>query len=55
MADTKNFEAKAFTSSGTSRDTVALPSTLFDGTVHMPAMHQAVTQLAHFPIGHFHR
>ena len=42
MADTKNFEAKAFTSSGTSRDTVALPSTLFDGTVHMPAMHQAV-------------
>ena len=42
MADTKSFEAKAFTSSGTSRDTVALPSTLFDGTVHMPAMHQAV-------------
>jgi large subunit ribosomal protein L4 len=42
MADTKNLEAKAFTSSGTSRDTVALPSTLFDGTIHMPAMHQAV-------------
>ena len=42
MADEKNFQAKAFTSKGTSRDTVALPSELFDGTVHMPAMHQAV-------------
>jgi large subunit ribosomal protein L4 len=42
MADTKNFEAKAFTAKGASRDSVALPSDLFDGTVHMPAMHQAV-------------
>ncbi|MEX2178385.1 MAG: 50S ribosomal protein L4 [Gemmatimonadaceae bacterium] len=42
MADEKNFEAKAFTAKGTSRDSVALPSELFDGTVHMPAMHQAV-------------
>jgi len=41
MPDT-NFQAKAFTSKGTSRDTVTLPSDLFDGTVHMPAMHQAV-------------
>jgi large subunit ribosomal protein L4 len=42
MADKKNFEAPAFTAKGTSRDQVSLPSTLFDGTVHMPAMHQAV-------------
>src|SRR5437762_10477839 len=42
MADDKNFQAPAFTSKGTSRDKVALPAPLFDGTVHMPAMHQAV-------------
>ena len=42
MADEKTFQAKAFTAKGTSRDAVALPSDLFDGTVHMPAMHQAV-------------
>jgi large subunit ribosomal protein L4 len=42
MADEKNFQAKAFTAKGTSRDSVDLPSELFDGTVHMPAMHQAV-------------
>ena len=42
MADDKNFQAKAYTSKGTSRDSVALPGELFDGTVHMPAMHQAV-------------
>ena len=42
MAETKNFEAKAFTAKGASRDSVTLPSDLFDGTVHMPAMHQAV-------------
>jgi large subunit ribosomal protein L4 len=42
MADEKNFQAKAFTAKGTSRDAVDLPSELFDGTVHMPAMHQAV-------------
>src|SRR5437588_6247830 len=42
MADKKNFEAPAFTSKGTSRDHVTLPAPLFDGTVHMPAMHQAV-------------
>jgi large subunit ribosomal protein L4 len=41
MAD-KNFEAPAYTAEGTSRSRVALPTTLFDGTVHMPAMHQAV-------------
>ena len=42
MADEKNFQAPAFTAKGTSRDSVDLPSELFDGTVHMPAMHQAV-------------
>jgi len=42
MADEKNFRAPAFTAKGTSRDQVSLPSTVFDGTVHMPAMHQAV-------------
>jgi large subunit ribosomal protein L4 len=42
MADEKNIQAPAFTAKGASRDKVALPSGLFDGTVHMPAMHQAV-------------
>ena len=42
MAEHKNLEAKAFTAKGTSRDSVALPGELFDGTVHMPSMHQAV-------------
>src|SRR5213079_1324341 len=42
MADTQTYQAPAFTAKGTSRDKVALPTTLFDGTVHMPAMHQAV-------------
>ena len=36
------FEAPAFTARGASREKVTLPATLFDGTVHMPAMHQAV-------------
>jgi large subunit ribosomal protein L4 len=42
MADEKNFQAPAYTAKGASRDKVALPGDLFDGTVHMPAMHQAV-------------
>ena len=42
MAEQKRLEAPAFTAKGTSRDRVTLPSTVFDGTVHMPAMHQAV-------------
>src|SRR5688500_10838474 len=42
MADEKNFQAPAFTAKGASRDKVSLPETLFDGIVHMPAMHQAV-------------
>jgi large subunit ribosomal protein L4 len=42
MADTTNFQAATYTSGGTQRDAVALPETLFDGTVNMPVMHQAV-------------
>jgi large subunit ribosomal protein L4 len=42
MADTTTFEAAAFTGRGTARERVALPGDLFDGTVNMPVMHQAV-------------
>src|SRR5690242_1515480 len=42
MADTTNFQAATYTSGGTQRDAVALPETLFDGTINMPVMHQAV-------------
>ena len=42
MADNTKFEAAAYTSQGTTRDKVALPEELFDGTVNMPVMHQAV-------------
>src|SRR5712672_1700026 len=42
MADNTTFEAAAYTGHGTARDKVALPETLFDGTVNMPVMHQAV-------------
>src|SRR6185295_20309723 len=42
MADHTTIRAAAFTAQGTSRDAVALPETLFDGTVNVPVMHQAV-------------
>jgi large subunit ribosomal protein L4 len=42
MADEKKLQAKSFTAKGTSRDSVTLPGAVFDGTVHVPAMHQAV-------------
>jgi len=42
MADNTTIRAAAFTAQGTSRDAVALPETLFDGTVNVPVMHQAV-------------
>ena len=46
MADTNeettSFKAAAYSAQGTSRDSVALPGDLFDGTVNMPVMHQAV-------------
>jgi large subunit ribosomal protein L4 len=42
MADNSSLRAAAITAQGTSRDAVALPETLFDGTVNVPVMHQAV-------------
>ena len=44
MADTTipSFQAAAYTAGGTARDKVVLPEALFDGTVNMPVMHQAV-------------
>ena len=42
MAETTTFDAAAYTSQGTARESVRLPEALFDGTVNMPVMHQAV-------------
>jgi large subunit ribosomal protein L4 len=42
MADTMTFDAAAYTGNGTARERVPLPAELFDGTVNMPVMHQAV-------------
>ena len=44
MAETtkQTFKAAAFTAGGTERERVDLPAELFDGTVNMPVMHQAV-------------
>ena len=42
MAETTTFQAAAYTAQGAERDRVTLPATLFDGTVNMPVMHQAV-------------
>jgi large subunit ribosomal protein L4 len=42
MEETTTFQAAAYTGLGTARDKVALPGELFDGTVNMPVMHQAV-------------
>ena len=42
MADNTTHRAAAYTAQGTSRDAIALPDTLFDGTVNVPVMHQAV-------------
>jgi large subunit ribosomal protein L4 len=43
MAETTNtFRAAAITANGTEREPVALPADLFDGTVNMPVLHQAV-------------
>jgi large subunit ribosomal protein L4 len=42
MAEQTTRQAAAFTAQGTARDKVALPEALFDGTVNMPVMHQAV-------------
>src|SRR4029077_4863928 len=37
-----SFRANAYSARGTARDSIALPETLFDGTVNVPDMHQAV-------------
>ena len=42
MADNTTLQAAAYTAQGTTRDKIALPEQLFDGTVNMPVMHQAV-------------
>jgi len=42
MADNTSMNAAGYTSKGKATDSVALPSDLFDGTVNMPVMHQAV-------------
>src|SRR3954471_13892478 len=42
MADNSTIRATAYTAQGTQRDAVALPETLFDGTVNVPVMHQVV-------------
>jgi large subunit ribosomal protein L4 len=39
---TETLNAAAFTAGGTERERVDLPADLFDGTVNMPVMHQAV-------------
>ena len=42
MADNTTLQAAAFAADGTQRERVALPAALFDGTVNVPVMHQAV-------------
>src|SRR5256885_394150 len=42
MAENTTFQAAAYTAQGAERDSVTLPATVFDGTVNMPVMHQAV-------------
>ncbi|MDQ3696811.1 MAG: 50S ribosomal protein L4 [Gemmatimonadota bacterium] len=43
MAETTTtFDAAGYSASGRARERVALPAGLFDGTVNMPVMHQAV-------------
>ncbi len=42
MTEPMNFEAATYTAQGTERERVQLPGDLFDGTVNMPVMHQAV-------------
>jgi len=42
MAENTTINAAAYNSKGAKADAVALPSDLFDGTINMPVMHQAV-------------
>jgi large subunit ribosomal protein L4 len=41
-SESATFDAAAYTSQGTERESVRLPAELFDGTVNVPVMHQAV-------------
>ena len=42
MSETTTFNAASYTTSGKKRESVSLPSEVFDGVVNMPVMHQAV-------------
>jgi large subunit ribosomal protein L4 len=42
MAESMTFEAPVYTANGTARAKQALPTAMFDGTVNVPVMHQAV-------------
>jgi large subunit ribosomal protein L4 len=42
MSETTTLNAASYTTSGKKRDSVDLPSEVFDGIVNMPVMHQAV-------------
>ena len=42
MAEPTTMDAAAYTGKGTARERVSLPQELFDGTVNVPVMHQAV-------------
>jgi large subunit ribosomal protein L4 len=42
MADTNTFQAAAYGADGAKKAPVTLPAALFDGTVNVPVMHQAV-------------
>lgn len=42
MADNMTFDAPVYSARGASLERVSLPETVFDGTVNMPVMHQAV-------------
>lgn len=42
MADTQTFEAPVYSATGRAQQQQALPAALFDGTINVPVMHQAV-------------
>jgi large subunit ribosomal protein L4 len=42
MTDTQTFEAPEYSATGAARAPRALPAALFDGTINVPVMHQAV-------------
>jgi large subunit ribosomal protein L4 len=42
MTETETMQAKTFSATGAAKGTTTLPAALFDGTVHVPVMHQVV-------------